>query len=304
MLFQVWRPVVHRLSPAHLIEPLCYDLTGHGAARDMRVDRFGTPPAWEGFAVADAQQALSCLPRGLPAVGVGHSIGGAAMVKLELAHPGSFSRLVLCEPVLLGMDVPFHAQSVLAERTAKRRSKWASVQDAREFLGSRPMYQGLHPEAFDGYLDGGLVVRSSGECSLACCPDVESVMYRSVGRSVYGELDKVGCPVTIVVGEHSDFVATVAGTETLSFFQNLARRFRCANVEVMAGVGHLAPLEDPEQFAHIVSQAVEAQLQEKSAMGSVTTAPGKDHGGPLVVEDTAASEVPLVAEQGHQRSRL
>lgn len=213
----------------------------------------------------DVHLALAAVRPGLPVIGVGHSIGGAAMVKAELARPGSFARLVLCEPVLFERDVAFDAPSALAERTSRRRNRWQSLAEARAFLASRPMYQHLHREAFDAYLEAGLVAPDpgtpQGEWCLACRPDVEAAMYRSVGRSVYAELAQLACPVTIVVGERSDFMSAGPGHPTTdAFFRALAKRFPESTVQVMAGVGHMAPLEDPAAFAEIVSAAIHQHL--------------------------------------------
>jgi hypothetical protein len=60
--------------------------------------------------------------------------------KTELAHPGLFSSLVLCEPILFEQDVDPGHTFHLSERALKRKSLWQTREEAEEYLKARPMF--------------------------------------------------------------------------------------------------------------------------------------------------------------------
>lgn len=219
----------------------------------------------------DVLAAAARAPRGMPLVGVGHSFGGAALLKAELAQPGTFAALVLSEPILFPNDVNPDDRAALADRARKRRAQWSSREDARSFFESRPMFQAWHPAALAGYLEGGLVERKSeggagGENNvvhLACSPDSEAACYGGAGRSIFAELSRVECPVTILVGatsKHLDNVAidneSAASMTTSDYFQSLSKRLPRGSVIVLEHSGHFHPQERPDAVAQVVDKAV------------------------------------------------
>ena len=86
----VWAPVAALLGDR--LDAWAVDLRGHGDSPAAT-----RPTEWAGFGrdVVTATRRL-----GRPLLGVGHSLGAAALLMAELAEPGTFDELVLYEPAL------------------------------------------------------------------------------------------------------------------------------------------------------------------------------------------------------------
>ena len=88
--------------------------------------------------------------------GVGHSMGGTALVMAELARPGTFRGLVLFEPILFPPDVNRpEGPSPMIEAARRRRAVFASRDEAYENFAGKPPLDALTPEVLRAYVDHG-----------------------------------------------------------------------------------------------------------------------------------------------------
>jgi pimeloyl-ACP methyl ester carboxylesterase len=180
-------------------------------------------------------------------VGVGHSCGGAALVRAEATRPGTFRHLVLVEPIIFPtprerLEGPMFAAAL------KRRS----VFDSREMAGERfrtGPFADWKEEALEAYLDGAFVETEAG-FELKCLPAVEADFYAEGSNhdtwDLAGSLD---IPVTIVAGERS-------ATHQDPYLGSLVSRFNNAELIVLDDVSHLVPMVDPGSLARIVDGVV------------------------------------------------
>ena len=244
----VWRPVVAGLSED--FESLVWDFPCHGSA-----PKWGHPIDWWDLGDWTLEQvALS----GSPPIGVGHSMGGAALVMAELRAPGTFAGLLLVEPIIF--PPPFKRQEgPLSRRALKRRNHFESREEARANFVAKAPFSSWTPAAFEGYVECGLIDTTEG-IELACRPLDEAEIYQgATGHGAWDLLDKIEVPVAILAGGSSD-------THPADFVRHLASRIPHSEFEIIPGTGHFLPMEMPALVANRVA-AMAARLPGEAGYG-------------------------------------
>lgn len=246
----VWAPVAARLVRAGR-RVWSFDFRGHGDSDrspglDYHWDRF----ADDVLAVVE-QLGLAGDPQLLAA---GHSKGAAALLRAEQERPGTFARLWCYEPVLFPSDEPVEPRddNPLAEGARRRRAVWPSRAAAHESYASRPPFDVLDPDARQAYVEHGLRDRHDGSVELKCAPEDEAAVYAmGVANGVYPRLGEVACPVVVVCGEHTDAIVPKLAAM-------IVERLPRGRLEVMPGLGHFGPLQDPAMVAASILAFVDA----------------------------------------------
>jgi pimeloyl-ACP methyl ester carboxylesterase len=233
---KVWAPVARRLIAAGY-HAWSFDVRGHGDSDAPEIDY-----QWEGFATDVLAVVDGCGLRAGRLVGVGHSKGAAALVLAEARSPGTFARLWLYEPIIVPVEPPLGRSpgNPMAIGARKRRAVWDSLDDAVASYGARPPFSALHRDALRAYVEHGFRRRADGRYELKCRPEVEANVYEMMGEHRgFSALDAVACPALVVYGERTDAMGAGAAVPT-------ADRLPDGRVEVLAGLGHFGPLEDPD----------------------------------------------------------
>lgn len=237
---ELWRPVTQRLGGVHTV---AIDQRGHGESE------VGPPPFdwWDLGRDALAWAGTLTGPR----LGVGHSSGGAALAMAEILMPGTFRRLVLIEPIVFpGPFAPMPTHPLVAG-ALRRRASFASRAEARAAYHRRGPFTKWGDAALDLYVEHGFRDGPDGRRHLACSPATEAEFYRmATAHGAWDRLGEISCPVTIVVGEHSD-------SHPPEFAARLAARFRDATVVSYPGASHFLPMEHPEVVAGLVGELIE-----------------------------------------------
>jgi pimeloyl-ACP methyl ester carboxylesterase len=233
----VWQPLA-----AELIDDFrCFslDARGHGDS-DLPVD---LDFAWSGLAL-DILAVIDGFGLERP-LGVGHSSGGAAMLLAEQDRPGTFAALYCFEPTVLAADPPLgrDPDNWMAMGARRRRERFTSRQEAYDNYASKPPFSDVAPAALRAYVDHGFADHPDGGVELACRGEHEAMVHEMASaHDAFLHLGEVRCPVMLASGE---------GTE--AFGPNLikaqAARLPDVRTEVVPGVGHLGPLEDPGAVA-------------------------------------------------------
>ena len=253
---RVWDPVLRRLPGRHVV---AVDSRGHG--------RSDKPPIthWRVFgedlaAVADAFDL-----RG--AVGVGHSMGGHALVDAAAARPGRFARLILLDPVIVAPEVyggGWTLTGVGVHPTAKRRRHFDSPEAMIERFRDRPPYAAFHPEALRAYCEHGLLPRADGEgFELACPPETEASVYMTsrTNADVYRSLRALEMPVLVVRAKEPPPERDLMDFSSSPTWPGLVRELRHGRELFLPDRSHFIPMESPDE----VATWIEAELRAAEA---------------------------------------
>jgi pimeloyl-ACP methyl ester carboxylesterase len=216
-----------------------FDFRGHGDS--------DAPPlpeenySWAGFArdVAAVADALELTGRP-DLLACGHSKGAAALLRAEADRPGSFARLWAYEPIMfqLGAEgAPLN--DFLANSARKRRNEWPSIEAARASYASKPPLNQMTDASLRAYVDYAFRDRGDGVFELKCRPEVEAQVYTMApGNGVFARLPEIRIPVRVVVGEVSRSIDPRFGAKIAEVLPN-------GTLEVMAGLDHFGPQQDP-----------------------------------------------------------
>jgi pimeloyl-ACP methyl ester carboxylesterase len=258
---ELWEPVVREVERSCGIaaeSAMLVDQRGHGDSTPS-----DGPFSWDLLA-RDLLEAVSDAP--LPIVAVGHSSGGASILRAEILAPRTFSTIVLIEPIVIPTPPDgLHEQTVfaLADRATRRRHTFSSRGGARQRFAAGP-FGDWDEEILDLYVDHGLH-EVDGGWVLKCDPSVEAEFYReSLNVDTWDRLGEIGCEVVIVCGEISD--SHPEPVRTL-----LASRFKDATLVVLDGEGHLAPMECPSAVGVAIAAALaDTSLDETGGQAAGT----------------------------------
>ena len=237
---RVWQPLAECLGPD--FRCVAFDSRGHGDS--------GPPPGrdfhWRGFAL-DVLAVVDWLGDEV-VFGLGHSSGGAGVLLAEEERAGTFAALYCYEPVIVPADPPLgpDAANWLAEGARRRRQEFSSFEEAYAHYAARPPLSTFAPAALKSYVEGGFEPTADGGVRLKCRGEDEALVYEMASaHDGYGRLGMVRCPVTLACGGETDALDARA-------MQKLADRMPAARVEVVTGLGHFGPFEDPDAFARAV----------------------------------------------------
>ena len=232
-----------------------FDCRAHGrsGAPSLEADDDGAVPTmdWRCFA-ADALAVVDAL-RLEPPAAFGHSSGGAALLLAEQHRPGSFAGIYCYEPVV----APDEVWARMIERgfdpapgARRRRPVFASKAAALEHFSSKPPLSSLRGDVLVDYVEGGFAELPDGTVGLRCQPEAEAATYTMAPRSgAWDALPAVACPVTVACGGARADLGLEPSTA-------LAARVRHGRVDQHPDLGHLGPLEDPDEVAAAVGRSL------------------------------------------------
>ncbi|MEY2475780.1 MAG: hypothetical protein QOG87_1095 [Actinomycetota bacterium] len=242
---RVWAPVAAQLG----FRCVAFDERGHGDSDPAP----GGDYDWHGFAT-DALAVIDGLDLGGPVLAAGHSCGGALLLLAEERRPGTFGALWTYEPVMIPAEglptLPVQGENPLAAGARKRRPSFASKQAAFDNYAGKPPFSALDAAALRAYVEHGFAEQPDGSVRLKCEPESEARTYEmGMRHDAFDGLPKVECPVTVVCGEVTDAFPEPVITM-------VAARLPKGRPEVLAGLGHFGPLQDPSAVAASIEAAL------------------------------------------------
>lgn len=176
-----WDAVCRALGNAARL--IAMDLRGHGAS--TKEGPFG----WEQFGTDVAAFVKALDLRGV--IGVGHSMGGHAVIQAAAQHPARFAKLLLVDPVVFSpaQCAAWSPGFPSAERhpVARRRNAWRSPEEMFERFVRRHPFRLWRPDVLMDYCRHGLRAVDDAFV-LACPPLVEASIYMGSGGHDIGEI--------------------------------------------------------------------------------------------------------------------
>lgn len=246
---------------AHCFEPLASALSGsfHCMGVDYRGYGDSTHPdpsdlTWSMYgddAVVTAH-ALKKLNDDKPLVGVGHSMGGAALLYAAQKDPSLFRALFVFEPIVFPPEGirPGGTPSPLADGARKRRSNFPSFDAALENYSAKPPMKSFHPVALAAYVNNGFEQMPDGTVELKCRPEWEARTYETGGIAPAWELLRtINTPTWVLAGH-------VQPHQPSAIAALVAAELPHGTYVQWDELGHFAPLEVPEMMAGFINRTL------------------------------------------------
>jgi pimeloyl-ACP methyl ester carboxylesterase len=215
-----------------------------------------------------------------PVIGVGHSMGAAALIISALKSPELYKALILYEPIIFPMtwragltilhDVP------LAKLSRKRRKQFISKEDAiQNFSIKLPMCK-FDPNVVRDYVEYGFTndsnilstiyninndintstTSNNNNVMILCNPEYEACVYNSAHKHNTCEqlhLLSSKLPVYILSG-------AIETLQPSSFAEYLSKQIPNSTYTQWIDAGHFGPLEYPVRWAEFIEHVAQANM--------------------------------------------
>ncbi|KAE9000534.1 hypothetical protein PR002_g18161 [Phytophthora rubi] len=264
---QVWGPVIRRLKLSPQLQDaveryVTYDQPYHGINRDESVPGqlyhknddpksprvrhpmnnwpdISADAAWE-----QVQKLQSTAGERGPLIGIGHSMGAAALWATEARHPGTFDGLILFEPIYGEVDASYDEKAdFLVSLTLARESKWPSMAAAVSHFENWKNFSTWDRETLAGWIKGAVVFDEEQQAAvLACSPLIEASVYAGSRLCLTdSELAAPRCHISFHSGDRTKLFDR-------SVFDGLAAEYPnvYTNHPPLPNTSHLMVFEDPE----------------------------------------------------------
>lgn len=182
----------------------------------------------------------------------GHSMGATVITIANAIYDSPAEKIIMIEPIYLpeyiysaGLSVEQHP---LASKAIRRRNKWATRDEALEYLKSKPLFASWDSEALELYLNYGMVPGASGGLTLTCSPRRETALFMGgLSYNPWPLLHKITSPTLVLEGEKSENRSYIDLKKAASLIQN-------GTYKLVEGAGHLIPMEKPGETANIFKE--------------------------------------------------
>lgn len=195
---------------------------------------------------------------GKPVFLAGHSLGGLLSVMTASRHPELVRGVLMLDSPLIGgwkanaLDLAKRTQLVGSISPGKisqrRRTTWASMQEALEHFRSKKAFAQWHPQVLQDYVENGLA-DAGGKRTLLFTREVETAIYNTLPSNFASQLRRhpLRCPAAFIGGR--------ASVEMRQVGMELTERITRGRIMMLDG-GHLFPMERPEATAAAMEAAL------------------------------------------------
>jgi pimeloyl-ACP methyl ester carboxylesterase len=247
---RVWDATIAALPSGYHI--IAVDLRGHGDSPWS-----GHLLDW-GLVGQDVKNIIQSLDL-KSVIGVGHSMGGHAVLQAALSMPDRFDRLVLVDPVVFpparyNVVSDFEKGDPKNNPIARRRAHFDNWQAMFEIFSTRPPYSGWKPEILEKYCRYGAVADGNG-VTLACTPETEASVYMGhCSVNLTEDLSQLAMPVKVLRARPSE--QTRDGKIDFSAsptWAGMAAALPFGEDVFLPQLSHFIPMEDPVLTARYIA---------------------------------------------------
>ena len=236
------------------LHTIAFEQRGHGRSEHSPIRHWKT---------MCEDQAAFLRAKGLEdVIGIGHSMGGHAMI--DAAHDGgAFARLLLLDPTVSSpesfADAPppdFSQQ----HPAAKRNNHFESPEEMRDRLLPKGAYRLFEPRVLMDYCRFGLLPADGGGFVLACHPEMEASVYQTA-RTNPDVLDSVRAlpiPVTIMRAMEPSGTKSVADFSISPTWPKLVDEFQNGREFYLPDCTHFIPMQMPDLVIDVLREEVAA----------------------------------------------
>jgi pimeloyl-ACP methyl ester carboxylesterase len=190
-------------------------------------------------------------------IAIGHSLGAVATMYAALQRPSLFRALILIEPVFL-MPVILQmfgdvspdlmtANNPLVGIAESRRNNWPNRQAAFEHFRPKRVFARWSDDTLWDYVTHGMHKTDSGNIALTYSPAWEAKVYALPPTDVWQLLPQIKQPTLAIRGAETETLVPAAW----QMWQLLQPQ---AQFEELPGVGHMLPMEKPQELADLSIQ--------------------------------------------------
>jgi pimeloyl-ACP methyl ester carboxylesterase len=187
--------------------------------------------------------------------GIGHSLGGVAIVFAARKRPDLFDKLIIMDPPFFHPSRSFFIPFVtafgqghripIAGKAMKRREHFPNKTEAKSYFATKRLFKPFHPQSLDNYVQYGL--KESEDQS-----GVELVIPARVEASFFMNTPGIGRKT---IFPYPTYLLHSTSGEVLreKDIRWLKKRLPKTDFQAMEG-GHMFPLEFPEETAAVLKR--------------------------------------------------
>ena len=195
-------------------------------------------------------------------------MGGHAMIDAAALCPERFRRLILIDPVVPPPQAytdnvqPWRLPEGEMHPVAKRRNRFASVDEMIARLKDRSSFPRFDPDIFRDYCEYGLLPDGDGFV-LACPAEIEASVYMSsrTNGAVYDSVRSLDIPVLVLRAQapSKELTGPMAFSSSPTW-PGLAAEFPNGREIHFPDKTHFLPMEIPDEVAKLIRREIEAPV--------------------------------------------
>ena len=194
-----WDAVIRAMT--HECRIVAVDLRGHG--RSQTIPPYEWPTFGEDLTKFIEELKLSEL------IGVGHSLGGHALLKAATTAPNRIQSMLLVDPAVSDPEIT-ETRNFLsgytdmeAHPTERKTNEWESVTSMIKYFNQRDPYRCWNLEVLEDYCRYGVVRESNNVFKLAFPLVVEAIFYLGPVEHISKNLlASISSPITLMRAKH------------------------------------------------------------------------------------------------------